>query len=128
MDDKVNYWLELAEYDIETAKAMLSTGRYLYVGFICHQVIEKTIKAAITKLTQEAAPRSHNLSILARTSGLYDKMSEEQKDLLDLLEPLNVEARYPTDKERIMKSLTLERCKKILSQTEEMRIWIVTQL
>lgn len=32
----VNYWLEMADYDLETARAMLSTRRYLYVAFMCH--------------------------------------------------------------------------------------------
>ena len=45
MDDKVIYWVEMSDYDIETADAMLATGRYLYVGFMCHQTIEKILKA-----------------------------------------------------------------------------------
>ena len=45
MDEQTAYWIEIAEYDIETAKAMLVSKRFLYVGFMCHQAIEKTIKA-----------------------------------------------------------------------------------
>lgn len=30
MDDKVKYWLELSDYDLETAVAMLNSKRYLY--------------------------------------------------------------------------------------------------
>ncbi len=36
MDDRITYWLEIAEYDLVTARAMLETGRLLYVGFMCH--------------------------------------------------------------------------------------------
>jgi HEPN domain-containing protein len=45
-DEKVKYWIDLAEYDLKkkTARAMLKTKRYLYVAFICHQVIEKMLK------------------------------------------------------------------------------------
>lgn len=43
MDDRIKYWVEMAEYDFDTAKAMLDTKRYLYVGFMCHQVIEKML-------------------------------------------------------------------------------------
>ena len=32
MDGKVTYWIEMSDYDLETADAMLLTGRYLYVG------------------------------------------------------------------------------------------------
>lgn len=44
-EEKVHYWLDIAAYDIETAEAMYQTGRWLYVAFMCHQVIEKTLKA-----------------------------------------------------------------------------------
>ena len=43
MDGKVTYWIEMSDYDLETADAMLLTGRYLYVGFMCHQTIEKIL-------------------------------------------------------------------------------------
>jgi len=33
--EKINYWVELSDYDLETADAMLQTKRYLYVGFMC---------------------------------------------------------------------------------------------
>ncbi len=45
MDDKVNYWKDLSNYDLETAEAMLQSKRFLYVGFMCHQTIEKIFKA-----------------------------------------------------------------------------------
>ena len=35
------YWHEVAAYDLETAKAMFESGRYLYVAFMCQQAIEK---------------------------------------------------------------------------------------
>ena len=40
MDSKVTYWTEMSDYDLETAEAMLTTGHYLYVAFMCHQTIE----------------------------------------------------------------------------------------
>ena len=32
MNDKVTYWIEMSDYDFDTAKAMLETKRYLYVA------------------------------------------------------------------------------------------------
>jgi hypothetical protein len=32
---------------LETADAMLLTGRYLYVGFMCHQTIEKNTQGIL---------------------------------------------------------------------------------
>lgn len=66
MDKRVKYWIELSEYDLETAKAMLRSERYLYVGFMCHQTIEKAFKAYFTKIKSETAPFSHSLSYLAK--------------------------------------------------------------
>ena len=34
-------WIALADYDIETARHMLATERYLYVVFLCHLALEK---------------------------------------------------------------------------------------
>ena len=45
MNEKVKYWLDLSDYDYDTALAMQQSGRYLYVGFMCHQTIEKILKA-----------------------------------------------------------------------------------
>ena len=30
--DKVAYWTDIADYDLETAEAMYQTGRWLYVA------------------------------------------------------------------------------------------------
>lgn len=35
--DKVKYWAEISDYDLDTAEAMFQTKRWLYVGFMCHQ-------------------------------------------------------------------------------------------
>jgi len=126
--DKSQYWIDLAEYDLETAKAMLLTGRFLYVGFMCHQAIEKILKAYYVKTRNEQPPRTHKLYLLAKDSGLSLEMNEEQLDFLDLLEPLNIESRYPTDKERIMKSMNHDKSTKIIEQSMEMMEWIKSKL
>ena len=70
----------------------------------------------------------HNLSRLAEKSGLDEDMSEGQTDFIDELEPLNIEARYPSYKERLMKSLTADRCKDLIEQTDKLRTWIKSKL
>lgn len=121
---KQQYWLELAEYDLETAKVMLDGGRYLYVGFMCHQVIEKALKGYYVATFLEDPPFIHNLTILAKKAEMFELFSDEHKDTLDLLEPLNIEARYPTAKDKLLKSLTKERCVTILHRTEVLFTWI----
>ena len=128
MNDKVTYWIEMSDYDFDTAKAMLETKRYLYVAFMCHQTIEKILKAYWSNVLEEPPLKIHSLSRLAEKSGLDKDMSEEQTDFIDELEPLNIEARYPSYKERLMKSLTPERCKELIEQTDKLRIWIKSKL
>lgn len=128
MDDKVTYWIELSDYDLETAEAMLRTKRYLYVGFMCHQAIEKIFKAYFVQLRSETTPYSHSLSYLAKKGGFYELFSETQKDFIDQVEPLNIEARYPSHKDRLLKSLTDAKCTEILSNTNALQQWIKTKL
>ncbi len=128
MDDKVKYWLELSDYDMETALAMLNSKRYLYVGFMVHQTIEKIFKAYYAFLKSETAPFSHSLSYLAKKGNFYEEFTEEQKDFIDQIEPLNVEARYPSHKERLLKSLTHEKCLEIIKQSKELQQWIKEKL
>ena len=128
MDNRQTYWIELAEYDLVTAKVMFDGKRYLYVGFMCHQVIEKVLKGCYVGIYEDTPPYTHNLTTLAKMSGVYDALSDEQEDLLDALQPLNIEARYPTHKEKLMKSLSEERCKGILKETEELYKWVKTKL
>ena len=128
MNSKIKYWIELSEYDLETAEAMLQSKRYLYVGFMCHQTIEKAFKAYYIELKSETAPFSHSLSLLAKKGEFYELFSEEQRSFIDQLEPLNIEARYPTHKERLLKSLTDSKCKEIIKNTKELQQWIKEKL
>ncbi|MEA4884368.1 MAG: HEPN domain-containing protein [Clostridia bacterium] len=61
LDAAVSYWVDIADYDLETAKAMLVTERYLYVGFMCHQTIEKLLKAYYVRTINDTPPYTHNL-------------------------------------------------------------------
>ncbi len=128
MDDKVKYWLDLSDYDLETAFAMLNSKRYLYVGFMCHQTIEKIFKAYYTFLKSETAPYSHSLSYLAKKGDFYEEFTEDQKDFIDQIEPLNIEARYPSHKERLLRSLSHAKCLEIIEQTKELQQWIKEKL
>lgn len=128
MNEKVQYWIDIAEYDMETAKVMLEGKRFLYVGFMCQQVIEKIIKGQYVLIKKENPPYTHNLTYLAMQCGIYENMPEDHKDVIDMPEPLNVEARYPTHKEKLMRTLNYERCKEIVQKTEVLYQWIKKKL
>jgi len=128
MKDKTKYWIDMAEYDLVTARVMLKGGRYLYVGFMCHQVIEKAFKGYYAFIHRDNPPFTHNLRYLAQESGLFVEMDENQKDLVELVGPLNIEARYPTYKEKMLRALSKERCEEILRRTEELYQWTKNRL
>ena len=124
--DKVKYWSELSDYDLDTADAMFSTGRRLYVGYMCHQVIEKIFKAYWCSRKEEPAPFSHNLLNLAQSCGLGALLDEDRRQFVIELMPLNIEARYPSYKKAIGESLTEEKCKELITKTREVQQWVKT--
>ena len=126
--EKVAYWQDISDYDLETAKTMLNGKRYLYVGFMCHQSVEKIFKAYFSAKKDETPPFVHNLKRLAEECGLLSLLSEEQLDLIEELMPMNIEARYPMHKELLLKSLPVEKCNKLILKTEELCFWIKQQL
>jgi HEPN domain-containing protein len=128
MRERIQYWISISEYDLETAWIMLENKRFLYVGFMCHQALEKILKGYYVFIKNGNPPYTHNLNYLATQSGIYKIMTEKQKDTIDLIEPLNVEARYPTHKEKLMKTLNYDRCKQIIDNTKELYEWIRRQL
>ena len=122
-ENKVTHWIELSDYDFETAIAMLQTKRYLYVGFMCHQVIEKIFKAVYSKRKAAVPPYTHDLEYLALKSGFYETLSEKQKDFIGELNPLNIEARYSEYKKEVSKELTPSKCAKLLDETKILQQW-----
>ena len=128
IDEKIMYWFELADYDFETAEAMLNSKRYLYVGFMCHQAIEKILKALFVKTIQEIPPKIHSLSILIKKIGIENDIYSQFSLTIDKLEPLNIEARYPTYKDELTKLLTKDYCLEIINETRLLLTWIKSKL
>ena len=116
--ERIVYWLEIAHYDLLTAKATLETKRYLYVGFLCHQTVEKCLKAYFWHTQKADPPFTHNLLILSEKSELDKKAEEKHFVLFNELMPLNIQARYPDDKKLLLKSLNEKKCKDILKRTK----------
>ncbi len=126
--EKIDYWLDMADYDLLSAKAMLDAKRFLYVGFLCHQVAEKCLKAYFWHTRESEPPFTHNLLLLAEQSKFNDKADGKHFSLFDQLMPLNIQARYPEDKELLLKALTLKRCESFYQDTEEFYKWIKISL
>ena len=122
-EEKVQHWVNMSDYDMVTADAMMQAKRNLYVGFMCHLAVEKIFKAAYAKMKDETPPFSHDLEYIALQGGFYDKLSEEQKDFVLELTPLNIKGRYSEYKGEIAKMLTRDKCAEMLQQTKEIVQW-----
>jgi len=95
---------------------------------MCHQTIEKIFKAYYTSRNSETAPYTHSLSYLAKKGAFYEEFTDDQKDFIDQVEPLNIEARYPSQKERLFRSLTHKKCLELFEQTQKLQQWIKEKL
>lgn len=122
--EKKEYWLDIAYYDLVSAKAMLESRRFLYVGFLCHQVAEKCLKAYFWHTRKKEPPYSHNLLLLSEESKFDELADEEYFSLFNELMPLNIQARYPEDRELLLKALTVEKCRELYIKTKELYAWI----
>jgi len=122
--NKITYWFEIALDDLDSAGIMLEKNKYLQTGFYCHQALEKSLKGYHWFVNSEEPPYTHNLFKLCMDVRLYDSLNETQKNLIDTLMPLNIEARYPDDKMEILKTLGKSRIEAIYKQTGDLVRWI----
>jgi len=127
MDNIVAHWVERAEYDLGTAKAMLDTGRYLYVGYMCQQAAEKLLKAIIAQQNKENLP-IHNLSRLVEIAEIKNHLNSEQFNFLAELTPYCIEARYGDYKESLSEIINEQKAKEIYEKTQEIFKWLYREI
>ncbi len=120
----VDFWLSNAKEDIESAQIMLSAKKYLYVGFMLQQCMEKALKAYFIFKNKEQHPFTHNLLKLTQTTQLDEILNKNQRQLILRLSPLYIETRYLEYKSNISSILTQAYCEKLLTETEELYVWI----
>jgi len=119
-------WATQSRYDLETAKAMLDTGRYLYVLFCCQQAVEKMLKALIAKHTNELPPRLHNLMRLAEVASLT--VPEDTAYLFRRLTDFYIASRYPEELENAAERIDSSQIRQTYVATEETLRWLASVL
>ena len=124
-EKKVQYWLSLVAEDLDLGEFLCQNGRWLYSAFMCHQVIEKVLKAYWTATREDVPPYIHEHKRLAELCGLYQQMTSEQRRFLQEIRLMNIEARYPDYKRSIANMLNEEKTRQIVEQTKQMRQWIL---
>jgi HEPN domain-containing protein len=122
MREDTQNWIALAEYDLETARHMLKTGRFLYVIFLCHLALEKMLKAHVTEVTEAIPVKTHDLIYLVKKCGL--ELPEEKMDFIGKINTASVPTRYPEDLRGAIEEFPKPVAREYLRETEEVIRWL----
>ncbi|RMG03538.1 MAG: HEPN domain-containing protein [Nitrospirae bacterium] len=122
MNDLSLNFLLSAEYDLTTAEYMLKTKRYVYVVFMSHMAIEKTLKSFIAEMLGEIPPRTHNLLYLLKKADL--KLPENLLEFIAKINNASVITRYPDDFQNLVESYPESVAQEYLLNTKEVIIWL----
>ena len=127
MDKIVAHSVERSQYDLDTAKVMLDTGRYLYVAYMCQQTVEKILKALIAQQDKENFP-IHNLNRLAEIAEISNELTPEQFNFIAELTPYHIEARYGDYKESLSEIINEKKAQQVYKKTREIYKWIYQKI
>ena len=119
-------WSRQAEYDMETAGAMLDSERYIYCVFMCHLSIEKALKALYTSKLGKNPSKTHSLVYLAQS--IHLDLPEQTKEFLETLDDVSVPTRYPEELEKMIKEYSEDRTKNILDKSRKAFRWLKQEL
>ena len=111
-----------SDYDLETAKHMHKSRRYVYVIFMCHMAIEKVLKAIAAEKFRKTPPKTHNLLYL-----LIQIDVNIPQDIFEFILKINnvgVVTRYPEDFNKLLESYPKKISNHYLKQTKEAISWL----
>jgi HEPN domain-containing protein len=115
-------WIDLAEYDLDTARHMLATGRYLYVIFLCHLSLEKILKAHVSEVTQNSPVKTHDLIYLVKKSAI--ELPGPFLDFIGKINTASIPTRYPEDLQSALRDYPEPVARDYLRQTQELIEWL----
>ncbi len=120
-------WLDRMAYDMDTAKAMLQTGRLIYAIFMCQQSLEKCFKALLAHKDREIIP-IHNLRRLAELAEVIGEMDESTLVKLDFLSSYYINARYKEDLQQLSRGITESVARDFIQFSEEVIAWLCQKI
>ncbi len=128
VDQKIiQMWLDRVVYDMDTAKAMLQTGRWIYSIFMCQQSLEKCLKALIAYQDKEIVP-IHNLRRLAEIASIIHEFDESTLVKLDFLSNYYINARYKEDLNQLSKGINETLVQDFIQFSEGTIAWLCQKM
>ena len=119
----VAYWRDGALEAWKDVVHCMNGDRISLAMFSTHLVIEKAVKAHVVKNTKKLPPMIHNLISLADLAGL--KLTSQQLQLFGELNPLNIEARYPGNFNKMPSKIEAQ---SIVKRTKVVLEWLIEEL
>ncbi len=123
----VQMWIDRAIYDMDTAKAMFQTGRWIYAIFMYQQSLEKCIKALFAHQDKEIIP-IHNLRRLAEVASIIHEFDESALRKLDFLSNYYINARYKEDLNQLSKGITEAVVQDFIRFSEGIITWLCQKM
>ena len=123
--ERILNWVEHADYDLDTARAMHKSGRYLYVVITCQQNLEKNFKALL-EFRGMKIPRIHDLVRLNSILGV--KKAEDEVQLFKDLSYYYIASRYSERISTLSAEISRDRSKYIIEKTEEVSQWLKSMI
>jgi HEPN domain-containing protein len=125
MRREVKMWFEQAEDDFMSAKIIFDGEAYYVAVFLCHQAVEKGLKALYLKLNEGRIPRVHSLISLGQQVGAPEKFHGYLRDLT----PQYITTRYPDVASDLPKNLyDRSSALKWINKTETFFKWLRKQI
>jgi HEPN domain-containing protein len=127
-DEKYNYWLTYAQYDLDTAEAMFSSGRWFYVVFMCQQALEKLVKGLYTVYIDDNVPKVHNIKTIFERfdDKLAIQVNQEVYRVFDILSGYYLGSRYPDFMNDLTTCVNKDDAGHILQKAKEIFQWLQT--
>jgi HEPN domain-containing protein len=126
--EKFEYWLDCAQYDLDSADILFKGSRWLSTAFSCQQAIEKLIKGLYILYIDDNVPLLHNIKeLISRFEDqLSESVSENYSSFFSELSNYYIKTRYTSYKKKMSTQLNSEKTEEILNKTKEVFAWLLT--
>ena len=126
--EKFEYWLDIAQYDLDVAKSMLKNEHWLYVVFMCQQSIEKLVKGLYSYYMPDAPPHLHNIKTIAARiePNLPMPIPSDKMDFFDDLAAYYLNNRYPDYMSKLSSQISETEAADVMTKTMEIFTWLLT--
>jgi len=125
---KFEYWLDIAQYDLNVADSMSNSHHWLYVVFMCQQAVEKLMKGLYSYYMSDTPPHLHNIKTIATRvePNLPSPIPADTMDFFDDLTAYYLNNRYPDYVSKLSAVINESEAEEVLKKTKEVFTWLLT--